>query len=123
MNECKNNVLFFFLNLAGYSEDSDYTSDLNYPVGQHANSSASQFRSAAQQLSTPPPAAAIRPPDQFSINSRDNSYDQLEQFHQNRYQQQHYDQSQWIPQTDDQLERQNQVKLILLKLRKFLDHL
>lgn len=29
---------------AGYSEDSDYTSDLNYPVGQHPNSSASQFR-------------------------------------------------------------------------------
>lgn len=28
----------------GYSEDSDYTSDLNYPVGQNANSSASQYR-------------------------------------------------------------------------------
>ncbi|KAF5272305.1 hypothetical protein FQR65_LT04963 [Abscondita terminalis] len=38
---------------AGYSEDSDYTSDLNYPVGQHANSSASQFRSAAHQMHTP----------------------------------------------------------------------
>ncbi|XP_074033427.1 unc-13 isoform X10 [Leptinotarsa decemlineata] len=38
---------------AGYSEDSDYTSDLNYPVGQHANSSASQFRSAAYQINTP----------------------------------------------------------------------
>ncbi|KAF5304323.1 hypothetical protein FQA39_LY09702 [Lamprigera yunnana] len=38
---------------AGYSEDSDYTSDLNYPVGQHANSSASQFRSAAHQIHTP----------------------------------------------------------------------
>lgn len=32
---------------AGYSEDSDYTSDLNYPVGQHPNSSASQFLSSA----------------------------------------------------------------------------
>ncbi|CAH1101836.1 unnamed protein product, partial [Psylliodes chrysocephalus] len=38
---------------AGYSEDSDYTSDLNYPVGQHPNSSASQFRSAAYQINTP----------------------------------------------------------------------
>ncbi|KAF9812636.1 hypothetical protein SFRURICE_018066 [Spodoptera frugiperda] len=38
---------------SGYSEDSDYTSDLNYPVGQHANCSASQFRSAAHQMHTP----------------------------------------------------------------------
>lgn len=51
---------------AGYSEDSDYTSDLNYPVGQHANSSASQFRSAAHQINTP----------QRSLEtSRENSYD------------------------------------------------
>ncbi|XP_014251915.2 uncharacterized protein LOC106668030 isoform X2 [Cimex lectularius] len=51
---------------SGYSEDSDYTSDLNYPVGQHANSSASQFRSAAHQIPTP----------QRSLEtSRENSYE------------------------------------------------
>ncbi|XP_044263033.1 protein unc-13 homolog B isoform X12 [Tribolium madens] len=51
---------------SGYSEDSDYTSDLNYPVGQHANSSASQFRSAAHQIHTP----------QRSLEtSRENSYE------------------------------------------------
>ncbi|KAK4880863.1 hypothetical protein RN001_004182 [Aquatica leii] len=51
---------------AGYSEDSDYTSDLNYPVGQHANSSASQFRTAAHQMHTP----------QRSLEtSRENSYE------------------------------------------------
>ena len=54
---------------AGYSEDSDYTSDLNYPVGQHANSSASQFRSAAHQMCTP----------QRSLEtSRENSYERDE---------------------------------------------
>ncbi|KAJ8921478.1 hypothetical protein NQ315_003096, partial [Exocentrus adspersus] len=54
---------------AGYSEDSDYTSDLNYPVGQHANSSASQFRSAAHQINTP----------QRSLEtSRENSYERDE---------------------------------------------
>lgn len=54
---------------AGYSEDSDYTSDLNYPVGQHANSSASQFRSAAHQIHTP----------QRSLDSsRENSYERDE---------------------------------------------
>ncbi|XP_063994154.1 uncharacterized protein LOC135171497 [Diachasmimorpha longicaudata] len=52
---------------SGYSEDSDYTSDLNYPVGgQGANSSASQFRAAANQLATP----------QRSLEtSRENSYE------------------------------------------------
>ncbi|KAK5649184.1 hypothetical protein RI129_000213 [Pyrocoelia pectoralis] len=51
---------------AGYSEDSDYTSDLNYPVGQHPNSSASQFRTAAHQMHTP----------QRSLEtSRENSYE------------------------------------------------
>nr|XP_031836446.1 protein unc-13 homolog B isoform X8 [Nomia melanderi] len=52
---------------SGYSEDSDYTSDLNYPVGgQGANSSASQFRTAANQLATP----------QRSLEtSRENSYE------------------------------------------------
>ncbi|KAJ1522057.1 hypothetical protein ONE63_002372 [Megalurothrips usitatus] len=38
---------------SGYSEDSDYTSELNYPVGQHPNSSASQFRGVASQMRTP----------------------------------------------------------------------
>ncbi|KXZ75740.1 hypothetical protein TcasGA2_TC035020 [Tribolium castaneum] len=55
-----------YASIAGYSEDSDYTSDLNYPVGQHANSSASQFRSAAHQINTP----------QRSLEtSRENSYE------------------------------------------------
>ncbi|OXU32234.1 hypothetical protein TSAR_008055, partial [Trichomalopsis sarcophagae] len=56
---------------AGYSEDSDYTSDLNYPIGgQGANSSASQFRTAANQLATP----------QRSLEtSRENSYERDEQ--------------------------------------------
>lgn len=52
---------------AGYSEDSDYTSDLNYPIGQHPNSSASQFKSAAQLMCTTP---------QRSLEtSRENSYE------------------------------------------------
>ncbi|XP_050303683.1 protein unc-13 homolog B isoform X4 [Anthonomus grandis grandis] len=55
-----------FIGRSGYSEDSDYTSDLNYPVGQHPNSSASQFRSAAHQMNTP----------QRSLEaSRENSYE------------------------------------------------
>lgn len=64
---CINKTYFnFVFSLAGYSEDSDYTSDLNYPVGQHANSSASQFRSAAHQMHTP----------QRSLEtSRENSYE------------------------------------------------
>jgi len=57
---------------AGVSEDSDYTSDVNYPVGQHANSSASQFYSAAHQLNTP----------QRSLNSsRENSYETEDDYH------------------------------------------
>jgi len=62
------NTLYVVIHLsAGYSEDSDYTSDLNYPVGgQGANSSASQFRTAANQLATP----------QRSLEtSRENSYE------------------------------------------------
>lgn len=48
------------------SEDSDYTSDINYPVGQHANSSVSQFLGVAAQMSTP----------QRSLEtSRENSYE------------------------------------------------
>lgn len=59
-------IIFLNCFLAGYSEDSDYTSDFNYPIGQHANSSASQFRSAAQLMCTP----------QRSLEtSRENSYE------------------------------------------------
>ncbi|XP_069360214.1 protein unc-13 homolog B isoform X6 [Maniola hyperantus] len=54
---------------SGYSEDSDYTSDLNYPVGQHANCSASQFRSAAHQMHTPQRSLEV---------SRENSYERDE---------------------------------------------
>ncbi|GJQ77641.1 hypothetical protein Trydic_g12769 [Trypoxylus dichotomus] len=58
-----------YLGHSGYSEDSDYTSDLNYPVGQHANSSASQYRHAAHQINTP----------QRSLEtSRENSYEKDE---------------------------------------------
>lgn len=61
---------------AGYSEDSDYTSDLNYPVGQHANSSASQFRTAAHQIHTP----------QRSLEtSRENSYEREDAPNQQQY--------------------------------------
>ncbi|CAH4021623.1 unnamed protein product [Pieris brassicae] len=56
---------------SGYSEDSDYTSDLNFPVGQHPNCSASQFRNAAHQMHTP----------QRSLEaSRENSYER-EEYH------------------------------------------
>ncbi|KAL1454240.1 hypothetical protein WDU94_010514 [Cyamophila willieti] len=53
---------------SGYSEDSDYTSELSYPVGgQHPNSSASQFRTLANQLTTPPQPSLE--------NSRESSYE------------------------------------------------
>lgn len=40
---------------AGNSEDSDYTSDFNYPIcQQQANSSASQFRNLGDQLEMSP---------------------------------------------------------------------
>ncbi|EEB16052.1 hypothetical protein Phum_PHUM400680 [Pediculus humanus corporis] len=58
-----------FFGHSGYSEDSDYTSDLNYPIGQHPNSSASQFRSAAQLMRTP---------DRSLETSRENSYERDE---------------------------------------------
>ncbi|XP_025162387.1 uncharacterized protein LOC105181693 [Harpegnathos saltator] len=59
--------ILFNIGHSGYSEDSDYTSDLNFPIGgQGANSSASQFRTAANQLATP----------QRSLEtSRENSYE------------------------------------------------
>lgn len=63
----KNVFNYFFFYIAGYSEDSDYTSDLNYPVGQNANSSASQYRN----LCTP----------QRSLEtSRENSYEKDDKY-------------------------------------------
>lgn len=62
--------LIFFSNffhthsLAGYSEDSDYTSDLNYPIGHNANSSASHYRN----LPSPQPQRSLE-------TSRENSYE------------------------------------------------
>lgn len=52
---------------AGYSEDSDYTSDFNYPVGHPANSSASQYRN----LQTPQRSLEI---------SRENSHDKEDRY-------------------------------------------
>jgi hypothetical protein len=55
--------------LAGYSEDSDYTSDLNYPVGgQNPNSSASQYRN-------------LKTPQRSLETSRENSYEKDERFY------------------------------------------
>ncbi|XP_076049378.1 uncharacterized protein LOC143030059 [Oratosquilla oratoria] len=53
-------------NISGMSEDSDYTSDVNYPVGQHPNSSASLFVGVAHQLETP---------ERSLDTSRENSYE------------------------------------------------
>jgi hypothetical protein len=58
---------------AGVSEDSDYTSDVNYPVGQHPNSSASQFLSAAHQLQ-------LITPERSLASSRENSYEKEEEY-------------------------------------------
>lgn len=47
---------------AGNSEDSDYTSDFNYPLcQQEANSSASQFRNLADQLEMSPSSSPEHP--------------------------------------------------------------
>jgi len=51
---------------AGISEDSDYTSDVNYPVNQHPNSSASHFLGVMNQISTP---------QRSLCSSRGNSYE------------------------------------------------
>ncbi|CAH1990570.1 unnamed protein product [Acanthoscelides obtectus] len=65
-----------YLGHSGHSEDSDYTSDLNYPVGgQHANSSASQFRAAAGTIGGHPGGPFDRTPDRSLETSRENSYD------------------------------------------------
>lgn len=54
--------------LAGLSEDSDYTSEVNYPLAQHheANGSASQYLSVAHQYPSPQRSSEI---------SRENSYE------------------------------------------------
>lgn len=52
---------------AGYSEDSDYTSDLNYPIGHIANSSASQYRN-------------LQTPQRSLEASRENSYERDDQY-------------------------------------------
>ncbi|CAG0881016.1 unnamed protein product [Darwinula stevensoni] len=44
-----------------HSEDSDYTSDVSYPIGQHPNSSASQYLNAAAQLQTPQRSLDLSP--------------------------------------------------------------
>lgn len=47
---------------AGNSEDSDYTSDFNYPIcQQQPNSSASQFRNLADQLEMSPCSSPEHP--------------------------------------------------------------
>lgn len=51
----------FFI-AAGYSEDSDYTSDLNYPITQAATTSASQYRNSQK------PQCSLE-------TSRENSYE------------------------------------------------
>lgn len=52
---------------AGLSEDSDYTSEVNYPLAQHqANGSASQYLSVAGQYPSP---------QRSSEMSRENSYE------------------------------------------------
>lgn len=60
-------IWFFFL-VAGLSEDSDYTSEVNYPLAQHheANGSASQYLSVAHQYPSPQRSSEI---------SRENSYE------------------------------------------------
>lgn len=58
----------FFFPAAGNSEDSDYTSDFNYPIcQQEANSSASQFRNLAGQLEMSPSSSPEHP--NTSINN------------------------------------------------------
>lgn len=82
---------------AGVSEDSDYTSDVNYPIGQNANSSASQFLSAANQLSTP----------QRSLNSsRENSYEKDEDYYHRNNGSNHYQPDYYPPYSKSQGRKQ-----------------
>lgn len=53
---------WYIISAAGNSEDSDYTSDFNYPIcQQQANSSASQFRNFADQLEMSPCSSPDHP--------------------------------------------------------------
>ncbi|XP_015369077.1 PREDICTED: phorbol ester/diacylglycerol-binding protein unc-13-like [Diuraphis noxia] len=56
---------------AGNSEDSDYTSDFNYPIcQQQANSSASQFRNLADQLEMSPCSSPDHPSTKNSVGNQ-----------------------------------------------------
>ncbi|VVC25392.1 Hypothetical protein CINCED_3A003771 [Cinara cedri] len=60
---------------AGNSEDSDYTSDFNYPIcQQEANSSASQFRNLADQLELSP-SSSPEHPNTKSVSRSHNPYE------------------------------------------------
>lgn len=61
-------IKFVSIFSAGYSEDSDYTSDLNYPLGQNANSSASQYRN-------------LMTPQRSLETSRENSYEKEDRYY------------------------------------------
>lgn len=65
-------IQILFFHSAGYSEDSDYTSDLNYPVGHNANSSASQYRN-------------LQTPQRSLEASRENSYDKEDRTYNSYY--------------------------------------
>ena len=56
--------------VAGLSEDSDYTSDVNYPLAQHheANGSASQNLSVAHQYPSPQRSSKISREDSYGTN-------------------------------------------------------
>lgn len=59
--------VFLVVTSAGLSEDSDYTSEVNYPMAQHqANGSASQYLSVAGQYPSPQRSTEM---------SRENSYE------------------------------------------------
>jgi hypothetical protein len=61
INNCKKYTVYD-ISAAGNSEDSDYTSDFNYPIcQQQANSSASQFRNLADQLEMSPCSSPEHP--------------------------------------------------------------
>ncbi len=92
----------FFLIPAGYSEDSDYTSDVNFPVlnSQFPHAAASQYLTVANDLATP---------QQRSFESYDSQY--FEQSQECPEQQQHpqpQSQAQSLPQPQPQPQPQSQ---------------
>ena len=56
---------------AGLSEDSDYTSEVSYPLNHQANGSASQYLTVAHQYPSPQRSSEI---------SRENSYETNESY-------------------------------------------